>query len=234
MAEMRAETKRGVIRWTVKTVVFLLLVAIAIVWSAGKWTWGMGWGYFLVMTINQAAIGALLFRRNPELLAERSKGQEGMKGWDIPLAIMVGTVLPLIVLIVAGLDERYGWTDPFPPWAQWVGLAAYTGSTVFADWAMLTNSYFSGVVRIQADRGQQVVETGPYAIVRHPGYLAGLIFHLFAPVGLNSLWAYVPVVVYVGVLILRTAMEDRTLHEELPGYAEYAEKMRYRLVPWVW
>jgi protein-S-isoprenylcysteine O-methyltransferase Ste14 len=105
---------------------------------------------------------------------------------------------------------------------------------VLSSWALLENRFFSGVVRIQKDRGHQVVSTGPYGFVRHPGYAGALLAYLVTPVLLDSTWAFIPAVLMAGVVILRTALEDRTLQEELPGYKDYARKTRYRLLPGIW
>jgi len=105
---------------------------------------------------------------------------------------------------------------------------------LLGSWALIENRFFSGVVRIQTDRGHRVVSTGPYRLIRHPGYAGALWAYLAIPLLLDSAWAFIPALLLVGVLVLRTALEDRTLQEELPGYKEFARKTRFRLIPWVW
>jgi protein-S-isoprenylcysteine O-methyltransferase Ste14 len=109
-------------------------------------------------------------------------------------------------------------------------LLGYT----LATWAMLANRFFSGVVRIQTERGHEVVASGPYAIVRHPGYSGSLLAALGFPLVLSSVWAFLPLILVFVVSIVRTRLEDRTLQSELPGYAEYANTTRHRLLPGVW
>jgi protein-S-isoprenylcysteine O-methyltransferase Ste14 len=104
----------------------------------------------------------------------------------------------------------------------------------FSSSAIVENRFFSGTVRIQSERGHHVVSTGPYRFVRHPGYAGALWGYLVIPLLLDSAWTFIPAVLLVGVLILRTALEDKTLQEELPGYKEFAQKTRYRLVPGLW
>ncbi|MGZ9223107.1 MAG: methyltransferase family protein, partial [Anaerolineales bacterium] len=105
---------------------------------------------------------------------------------------------------------------------------------LFGSWAMVENRFFSGVVRIQKDRGHHVISSGPYRFVRHPGYAGALWTYVFLPMLLDSIWALIPAFLVIGVLVLRTALEDKTLQEELPGYKEFARKTRYRLIPGIW
>jgi protein-S-isoprenylcysteine O-methyltransferase Ste14 len=140
----------------------------------------------------------------------------------------------LILLVVAGLNERFGWLPAIPPSVQWFGVGLMIVGSIIGSWAMLENRFFSGVVRIQTERGHAVVKTGPYRFVRHPGYAGALVYYVGAPLGLGSFWALLPALFIVGVMIVRTALEDRTLQQELPGYTEYTKQTRYRLLPRVW
>ena len=149
----------------------------------------------------------------------------------MPLVAIYG---PLVTLVVAGLDRRWGWRPELPlAWAL-IGAALLALASAFAAYAMLTNRFFSGVVRIQHERGHTVVTDGPYRWVRHPGYAGGVVGQIALPLLLGSLWALIPGVLTAGLTILRTTLEDRTLCTELPGYAEYAQRARYRLLPGVW
>ncbi len=141
---------------------------------------------------------------------------------------------PLAVWIVAGLDERFGWSAPFAPWVQVVALVAVALSYLLGNWAMVANRYFSSVVRIQEDRGHTVVSGGPYRFVRHPAYTGSLFGTLAMAIALGSWWALIPAGVDAVGLIVRTGLEDRTLQAELPGYANYARQTRYRLFPGIW
>lgn len=169
----------------------------------------------------------------PALLVERSQLHEGTQRGDILLAVLMG-YSSVILSVTAGLDRRFGWSPPMPPaLPSGVAVIAALGS-LLTIWAMASNRFFSGVVRIQAERGHTVVTTGPYRYVRHPGYVGALLFIPATPLILGSLWTLVPAGVLIGAAILRTALEDRFLQTELNGYREYASRVRYRLVPGLW
>src|SRR5690606_20214485 len=134
----------------------------------------------------------------------------------------------------AGLDKLLGWTFPFSLQVKIIALAAILLGYGLGTWALVENRFFSGVVRIQTDRGHHVVTTGPYRFIRHPGYAGALLSYLCMPILFDSLWAWIPTLLLVVVLFIRTALEDKTLQTELPGYKEYAQKTRYRLIPGIW
>ncbi len=138
------------------------------------------------------------------------------------------------MLIVCGLDYRWQASGPVAPWLKWTALVLLIAGYAFSLWALIANRFFSTVVRIQRERGHTVVSSGPYRFVRHPGYAGGLLYYLMTPLLLGTLWGFVPVTLEIGLVVLRTALEDRTLQAELPGYADYARRVRYRLIPGVW
>jgi protein-S-isoprenylcysteine O-methyltransferase Ste14 len=204
--------------------------------AGGTVQWTMGWVYYGI-----AAGGAVLSRGvvaliHPDLLAERARSQraEDMKSWDRSLSLLVGLIAPTLSLIVIGLDKRWGWSPVLPPWIAPVAAVLLVLAYAFGTWAMAANRFFSGVVRIQEDRGQEAVTDGPYRIVRHPGYLGGAVAAVVTPLILGSLWGLITAGVYVALVVVRTALEDRTLQEELSGYREYAQRTRYRLLPGIW
>ena len=168
------------------------------------------------------------------MLSERARPHPYRRQWDMRLLGAMGGLM-LVQYTLASLDARLGWTPPLPVSVQLAGLAAailgYDGLLV---WAMVTNAFFVATMRIQQERGQTVTSGGPYRLVRHPGYLGTALLHLGVPFMLNSLWALIPGVLILAVLIIRTALEDRALHAELPGYVDYAARTRYRLFPGVW
>ena len=172
--------------------------------------------------------------KNPGLLTARAQVGEGTKSWDKALLSVFG-LSHFGILIVGALDaSRYGWA-PLPGWWMPIGAALYLASTWLLTVTMCENPHFEKTVRIQTDRGHRVIDTGPYDVVRHPGYLGTIGgFILAAPLLLGSTWAFVPALAAAGVLVIRTALEDRTLQAELPGYAEYAGRVRYRLFPGIW
>jgi protein-S-isoprenylcysteine O-methyltransferase Ste14 len=219
------------IRWAVRSVVFAVLVGLALFLGAGTIRWVMAWFYVGLYLLQQAILTLVLPR---ELLVERSAVQEGTKPWDRLLSTLSALALPLALYVVAGLDHRYGWTSSLAPALPATALGAMVLGMALTGWAMWANRFFSGTVRIQGERGHHVVTTGPYAYVRHPGYVGGILHHVAAPLVFGSAWALIPGVLGAAALVARTALEDRTLQEELPGYEAYARQTRDRLVPGVW
>jgi protein-S-isoprenylcysteine O-methyltransferase Ste14 len=138
------------------------------------------------------------------------------------------------LVIVAGLDHRFGWSPVFPTWLIIVGIFLIALGYAFATWALVENRFFSSMMRIQTDRGHVVCDSGPYRIVRHPGYAGSLLAMPGIVLALGSVWTFIPVGIALVVSVIRTALEDRTLQEELPGYREYASRVRYRLFPGVY
>lgn len=215
---------------------YVLLLPAVIFLAAGTLHWPMGWVYYGLTVAAALVSRAIVALVHPDLLAERGQSQraEDVKSWDRPLSLLVGLLVPLVVLIVSGLDKRWSWSPLLSSWVAPVALALFILSYTFSTWAMVTNRFFSGVVRIQKDRGHHVVDSGPYRIVRHPGYAGGVVAMIATPLLLGSLWALVPAVAYVVLIVVRTVLEDRTLQEELPGYRDYAQRTRYRLLPGLW
>ncbi len=230
----RGETAAGLRRWCAKAAAAVLMIAVGLFAGAGTFRWGGGWLYLGLVAGNQVLTLALLLPRNPELLAERSRAQQGSKAGDVVLAALMAIVGPLAMAVVAGLDVRHDWIGYVPPGEQASYFALAVAGSLITLWAMVENAFFSGVVRIQTERGHRVVSSGPYAVVRHPGYLGAIMVTIGTPYILGSRWAVFAAWAIVAVIVLRTWLEDRTLHAELPGYPEYAARVRYRLVPWVW
>jgi protein-S-isoprenylcysteine O-methyltransferase Ste14 len=217
-------------------VVFTFVLPLVLFLAAGRLNWWIAWAY-VVIYIGMVVTGrVIIFLKNPDLIVERAQlfGGEGVKSWEKFLVPLVALYGPLAVWIVAGLDERFGWSAPFAPWVQVVALVAVALSYLLGNWAMVANRYFSSVVRIQEDRGHTVVTNGPYRFVRHPAYTGNLFGTLAMAIALGSWWALIPAGVDVVGLIVRTALEDRTLRAELPGYADYARQTRSRLFPGIW
>ncbi|MBN1921137.1 MAG: isoprenylcysteine carboxylmethyltransferase family protein [Anaerolineae bacterium] len=207
-----------------------------LLFAGGDWGWWQAWVY--VLLILATGIGGRLWaeRRHPGLLAERANfdAAADVKPWDRVLAplMALGTSFPLV--IVAGLDHHFGWSPEFPLALTLCGLALIAAGYAFGTWALVENRFFSGVVRIQADRGHVVCDTGPYRIVRHPGYAGNIPPLLGMVLAFSSLWTLIPAAVALIVIVLRTALEDRTLQAELPGYRDYAQRVRYRLIPGIY
>lgn len=216
--------------------IFVLLTPLVLFGSAGRLDWMMGWVYVGLVIIFALASRLVVLRISPDLLAERARSLEATdaKAWDKRLVPLVALFGPLAILIVAGLDQRNGWSPPVTFPAQLIALAVIVLGYLFGTWAMAVNRFFSGVVRIQKDRNHVAITTGPYRFVRHPAYASSMVVNLAVPIMLSSLWALVPGVLTSLLMIVRTALEDKTLQAELPGYADYARRTRYRLLPGVW
>lgn len=211
------------------TVVF----AAALFLSSGHLDWGMAWVYVSIR-VGIAVVSMLMIAsKNPGLLEERFRPGEGVKAWDRPLTSITTLLLP-VILIVAGLDMRFGGSPELTLAIQLGALVVWLLGDIFSKWAAVSNRFYSRNVRIQKDRGHIVVTDGPYRYVRHPGYAGALVAGLATPILLGSLWALVAGGVLALLLVIRTALEDKILHEELLGYTEYAQQIRYRLVPGVW
>ncbi len=221
-------------RRIVQVLASILLSGVILFGAAGRLDWGWAWaclGVFIAVILVNAVV---LLPRHTDLIAERGRAGPGAKRWDKWLGGSASIVGSFATILVAGLDERWGWTPPLPPGVHVGGLIALVAGYALVSWAMAVNRFFSTIVRIQKDRGHSVVDRGPYAVVRHPGYVGLTVAFLALPLLLGSAWTLIAALVAVGLLIARTAMEDRTLREELDGYRAYAARVRYRLCPGIW
>ncbi len=201
--------------------------------SSGLLNWIGAWAFIGLNLLGVLFNSLFLLRFNPETVAERARA-EGVKEWDKVVSTLWAAAYYLLLLLVAGLDVRFGWTAPLPPAAAIVSGVVFALGFALFSWAMITNTYFTAVVRIQTERGHKVCTSGPYRFVRHPGYVGLVAQCLAAPVLLGSLWALIPGGSAAVLMIVRTALEDRTLHQELEGYREFAQQVRYRLLPGIW
>ncbi len=208
-------------------------MGVALFWSAGGIDWWAGWAAIAVWLAFYAAMDILLLHFNPELMAERLNPPKGAKTWDRTIMSLL-RLTQLARYIIAGLDHRNGWTVGFPIAAQLAGLVVCIFSYALLAWAMTLNAFFSQIVRIQSERGHTVVTHGPYRYVRHPAYVGMILFELAMPTLLASWLAIIASGLCAILLILRTALEDRTLLAELTGYVDYARQVRYRLLPGIW
>lgn len=222
------------------TIVFNLLTLLLLSFSpflaSGDWTWDLGWLYTGSMLLFTLFSRVIAIRLHPGFARERATASalQDTKRWDRWIVPLVALWLPMLAVGIAGLDERLGWSAGVPDWVHWLGLGLLVFGYAVGTWAMAANAFFSSHVRIQKDRGQTVISTGPYAIVRHPAYATGMVAMLGLPLLLDSLLAFPPVVLLCAGIILRTTLEDKTLQAELPGYKEYAQKVRFRLIPGIW
>jgi protein-S-isoprenylcysteine O-methyltransferase Ste14 len=209
----------------------LLMIGL-LFFVADRWDYWQAWVYTILNMIILILMATRL-TQNAELVEERLNPKAGMKDWD-KFYFAVTTPLYIIALVIGGLDARFGWTTNMPLTVYWASVLLYLlGQAIFL-WARYTNKYFSSVVRIQTDRGQTVCKEGPYRYVRHPGYVGGFLFTIAVGLMLGSWWASIPQVIAALMIIWRTAREDKTLQAELPGYAEFTQETKYRLLPGVW
>jgi protein-S-isoprenylcysteine O-methyltransferase Ste14 len=176
----------------------------------------------------------VIWRVNREVLNVRGKPQAGGKRWDM-IALTIFGLSWLLMLVLGALDRRYGWTPPLPSIAHIIGNVLVIIGFAILTWSMASNRHFEATVRLQTDRGHQVMTGGPYRHVRHPGYVGTIMaFYFGMPLALGSAPMIIPALIGLVTMVIRTALEDRTLRAELPGYAEFAQRTRYRLLPGVW
>lgn len=204
--------------------------------SAGQTDLPRAW-LFLVLTFGWIAVNTcILAVINPELLNQRGlwRKKKDAKAWDRKLVALFGIFSFYLPPIVMGLDVgRYRWSN-LGSWAAILGTAIFSLGWVVITWAMVVNTHFEVTVRIQTDRNHHVVARGPYAIIRHPGYAGASLWAFGTPLVVGSLYGLAPAVLTILILVIRTAREDRTLQAELPGYADYAKRVKSRLLPGVW
>jgi protein-S-isoprenylcysteine O-methyltransferase Ste14 len=215
----------------VRTLVWVLVMAGLLFQAAGTLNWVMGW--VMIATYVIALLPLIVSPIDEDLARERTGIKSDAQSWDKPIAFMIN-LLPLLILPLAGLDYRYGWSTQMALWLQIAGVALYLLSSALMTWAIKTNRFFSAVVRIQTDRGHSVVTEGPYRFVRHPGYAGGAVTYISTALILGSWWALILVALILAISVYRTIREDGLLQDELPGYKEYAEQVKYRLIPYVW
>ena len=216
-----------------RVIMFHLAIPLTLLACGGDLRWWQAWAFAVLIVA--AGVGGRLWaeRRHPGLMAERTRSLKAsdVKAWDRVLAPLMALTLSFPLVIVAGLDHRFGWSPVFPTWLTITGIAVIAVGYAFAAWAFVVNRFFSSMTRIQTDRGHVVCDSGPYRIVRHPGYAGNLLAMPGIALALGSTWTLIPAAVALGVAVIRTACEDRTLQRELPGYQEYTSEVGYRLLP---
>ncbi len=214
-------------------VIWFALMFAALFGAAGTWHWPRGWMFFGAYCLLTAIACTWLWIVNPEIFAARRKIQKGTKGWDVALTLVI-IVAFIGLLIVPALDDgRFHWA-PQPDSVTWLGYLLFAPGFMGLTWATSVNRHFEATVRIQTDRGHQVISTGPYAVVRHPGYAFGIAMVIGMPLTLGSLYGLVPAAMLVALVLVRTLGEDATLKAELPGYLDYARRVKRRWIPGVW
>lgn len=220
-------------RRRIAQVLLTMAVAAAVVFIAsGRISFLWGWVYVGLAAVSLLLGAAYVLKHNPQAINERGRPAEQQKGWDKAL-MLVYTLLFISVYVLSGLDTRFRWSD-VPLWLHLTGAVITLFSSMITYAAMVHNKFLSMYVQVAQERGHQVATSGPYRYVRHPMYFSLVISWPALAMLFGSYWALIPSLLASGLIVLRTALEDRTLHEELPGYAEYARQVRYRLLPGVW
>ncbi len=212
---------------------FVVILAAILFVAAGRWDWVMGW-IFVAMYASLTIVAVLAVPLDPELIAERTQVHEGVKAWDKRITVLGSVLYPLAILVIAGLDMRYAWSPRLPLALQLAALVTVAAGNLLSTWATAVNKFYGRFVRIQRERGHVVISDGPYRYIRHPGYLGQILFSLASALALGSVWALIPGGLFALLLAVRTALEDRTLQDELEGYKPYTQRVPHRLIPGVW
>jgi protein-S-isoprenylcysteine O-methyltransferase Ste14 len=223
-------------RQWIRLVVAYLSIPLVLLVCGGDFGWSEAWVYSLLIVAAGPGGRYWAERRHPGLMAERQNMEKAQsaKAWDKVLAPLMALSVSFPMVIVAGLDHRFGWSPVFPLWLIVLGFLLISLGYAFASWALAENRFFSSVVRIQVERGHVVCDSGPYRIVRHPGYAGNILALLGIVLALSSMWTLIPAAVALVIAVIRTALEDQTLQDELPGYRDYAQRVRYRLIPGIY
>lgn len=227
--------KQGVtLKNVIPFAVFFCLMLLVLVVLPGRLDWAAGWAYLVIVLAGVIVSRYLAWRNNPDIVAERVHSAETVRGADRILLPLLAIVGPLALWTVVGLDQRYGWSPQGSTGVVVTGLVVVVLGNALTAWAMAENAYFSSVIRVQDDRGQTVCSTGPYRLLRHPGYAGTLAVYLVTPLALGSVWALIPALVLLAAMIVRVVLEEKTLCRDLAGYDAYTQQVRYRLVPGLW
>ena len=224
---------RAIPRYFLQIGILTLVYAVTLFVPAGRLDWRMAWIFVAIVAASQIGVALILMVNNPALLGERAESK-GPRDLDRVLAGIMALFGPASTCLVAGLNLRLGWLPQMPSALEFAGIAlAVLGSLVTA-WAMASNKFFYGVLRIAQEKNHLVCASGPYQYVRHPGYLGAILFDLGTPLMLGSAWALIPAAFTVCAIVVRTRLEDETLQNELAGYRDYARRVRQRLLPGIW
>jgi protein-S-isoprenylcysteine O-methyltransferase Ste14 len=209
-----------------------IIAICGLFWIAGTIVWWNAWAFLVLMSLI-SMFTLRLISASPGLAEERRTAADKAKAWDLKLVRLIHFTLPAM-MVVAAFDERYRWSPAIPMSISVTALILMVPAAMLTYRAIAANAFFSSHVRIQEDRGHTVVSTGPYSVVRHPGYAGSLVFNLLVPLALGSWVACSLGICTALLLVYRTAREDQVLMDELPSYSTYALKVRHRLIPRVW
>ena len=230
---MQTKLDKAGIVYIVKAIFQDIIAAVLFFASAGTLRWVRGWVYF-IMYVFSTTIGVFyLSKYNTELLNERTKDRDNTEKWDKILLKLYIALAFFIIYVVAGMDIRYRWSSISIIY-MYPALVIIILSSCLMVWAMKENANFEATSRIQSDRIQNVCQFGPYSIIRHPGYLAIILWAVAIPFVFGSLYMMIPSFIISAIIVIRTYLEDRMLKERLSGYMEYSNRTKYRLIPYIW
>jgi protein-S-isoprenylcysteine O-methyltransferase Ste14 len=234
MPEGRRVVTAVLLRGILSLAIFLVVLGVVMFLPAGDFRWPQGWLFLLVFFILTVPAVIYLWYANPEIFAARSKlTRAGTKRWDKVLMALLFLSFAAIFITAAFDSGRFHWSS-VPLWLIVLGYVLLCAGYLISIWAESVNKFAEPSVRIQTERGHKVVDTGPYAIIRHPLYLGGILLFLGIPLALASLWSLLPAAAATTVLIIRTILEDKTLQSELEGYKAYTARVPHRLLPGIW
>jgi len=224
-------TKRAVM---LRVAGWYVIIGVLLFASAGTLKWTEAWLYLIIQGSMSTRLAFWLLKHNPELLKDRMTFlKPSVKDWD-KVIVVLSAVMVVPLHCLPGLDLfRNGWSH-MPVTLKYAGFAGILLSCSLIQWVMRSNPYLSRIVEIQKDRGHHVITAGPYRYVRHPMYAGVIVWLLCFPLALGSWTTFIPSVYLIGLMVVRTGLEDRTLHEELEGYVAYAREVSCRLIPGIW
>ncbi len=231
---MKSELKTGMGKRLIPLAGTFALQAAALLMASGKTDWGAAWVYLGASLTGVAINIFILLGHRPETIVGRAKTEEEKRDWKSLAGGLFILFYFLALPLVAGLDERFGWTGSLDSRFHLDAIVVFLVGFALFSWALTSNPFFSAVVRIELERGHKIISGGPYRFVRHPGYTGILIQSITIPLVLESFWAYIPAALSAAFLIALTALEDRTLKQELEGYKEYVTRTPYRIFPGIW
>ncbi len=223
----------GILARGAQLLFMFIFLGLVLFLSFGNIHWTAAWVYLGISLVSVTINAIFMMRTSPETVAERGQAK-GWQNWDKLVSGLWAFLQYLILPVVAGLDARFHWSGEIGKAWQGSGAVVYAFSLAVSGWSMITNAYFSTAARVQTDRGQQVCKTGPYHYIRHPGYASFFLMSIGMAALLGSWWALIPAIISGGLMVVRTDLEDRMLQVELAGYKEYAQEVKYRLLPGVW
>lgn len=236
LEEVMAKKQNGLdkqgLRMLIREYMSRVIIGLLLFISSGDWNWVNAWLYIGFALLTILMVHWFVVSKNPELYNERGAVSANAKEWDKNW-IRFYALMGYLTLVFLGLDHRYGWSHLSPLYLIPGALLVITSGTL-SSWAMAVNHFFSSVIRIQDDRGHKVVDSGPYRFIRHPGYLGGIFFYFGTPMILDSWIGFFPILLITAGFILRIRFEEKTLIEELEGYADYKQKVKFRLIPGIW